>query len=65
MTAIAKAQRKPGANPEIEAGRAQKLCAVSVIVESAADQPWAEFCRALKRPAFLLADSAFAELKQP
>jgi hypothetical protein len=65
LTAIAKAQRKPGTSQEIEPGRAQKLCAAAVIVESAADQPWAEFCRALKRPAFLLADNSFAELKQP
>jgi hypothetical protein len=69
LTAIAKAQRiaqrKSGAGLGVEQTSAQKLRADCVIIESPLEQPWAEFCRSLKRPAFLLADSGFADLEQP
>jgi hypothetical protein len=44
----------------------EQLCAdapaaTSQIVESAADQSWTDFCKSLKQPAFLLADSNFAD----
>lgn len=38
---------------------------VSTVIESSADQPWAEFCSGLKRPAFLLPDSDSCDLEQP
>jgi hypothetical protein len=69
LTAIAKAQRiaqrQPGAGPGVEQTGAQKQRAACVIIESPLEQPWADFCRSLKRPAFLLADSSFADLEQP
>jgi hypothetical protein len=33
-----------------------------LIVESTADQTWAEFCSTLEEPAFLLAITGFADL---
>jgi hypothetical protein len=38
--------------------------AIYGIVESPADQSWAEFCGSLNRPAFLLPESGFGELEQ-
>jgi hypothetical protein len=69
LTAIAKTERsterKPGASQGNEWSRDTKAQPNCVIVESAADQPWTEFCRTLTRPAFLLAaDSAFGDLEQ-
>ena len=68
MIAIAKTQRAPqprtGADQGIARTRAQKVRETSVIVESPLEQPWAEFCRSLKRPAFLLADSSLDDLEQ-
>ena len=69
LIAIAKTQRVPqapsGASQDIAQTRAQKARAASVIVESPLEQPWAEFCRSLKRPAFLLADGGQDDLEQP
>jgi len=33
-----------------------ELCSDCVVLESSADQSWADFCRTLSKPAFLLAD---------
>jgi hypothetical protein len=35
------------------------------IIESDAEQSWSDFCRTLRKPAFLLADTGFGDLKQP
>ena len=36
---------------------------LSKVMESSGDEPWAEFCKALVRPAFLLPDSGFGDLE--
>lgn len=66
MTAISKTQRavpyEPAASAGFEGMRAQQ--AVLPVIESAGEQSWTDFCRSLKRPAFLLADSDVVELEQ-
>jgi hypothetical protein len=37
----------------------------SVIMETSADQSWADFCRTLQRPALLLGDFDLPESEQP
>jgi hypothetical protein len=36
---------------------------LSTVMESSGDEPWAEFCKALVRPAFLLPNTGFGDLE--
>ena len=67
MTAIASTERSASGNsaPAETVGgsvRAGELRGPGTIVESTAEQTWAEFCSTLEEPAFLLAITGFADL---
>jgi hypothetical protein len=54
---------KADAESDGEAQRNGTSTYLSTVIESSGDEPWAEFCKALVRPAFLLPDSGFGDLE--
>jgi hypothetical protein len=71
LSAIAKSKRytsgggewNTDSDPSLsDAARHTQERPVHQIIESCIEQPWAEFCSALDKPAFLLPITGFAEL---
>jgi hypothetical protein len=53
--------------PDLDRTSQESKCAADSgpqVVESDAEQPWAEFCRALERPALLLPITEFVDLEE-
>lgn len=71
MSAIAKPKRRGAGGGEWDRASDASPCEsidpqqerhVQQVIESFTEQPWAEFCSALDKPAFLLPITGFAEL---
>jgi hypothetical protein len=64
MTAFAPLQRYHALPGQLGATGASgvDLEGEALVIESSGEQPWAEFCKGLREPAFLLAVTGFGDL---